>query len=218
MAVTEGRIRPQIYLITPPAFSLDTMKGAFSDAFSGGEIAVVQLRMKDASDDDIIAATHALMPIAHAHNAAFLINDRADLAHKAGADGVHLGQEDGTVSEARSLLGHDKDIGVTCHNSRHLAFVAGDEGADYVAFGAFYPTETKDPKARADIETLELWSSVAEIPSVAIGGISADNCAPLIKAGADFLAVCGYVWNHEDGPASAIKALNDAIDREWAQE
>lgn len=218
MAVTQDRIRPQVYLITPPVFSLDIMEEALKDAFSGGEIAVVQLRMKSTTDRDIIAAARTLMPIAHAHDAAFLINDRADLAKETGADGVHLGQEDGTVPEARNLLGYDRDIGVTCHNSRHLAFLAGEAGADYVAFGAFYPTGTKDPRTMADIETLELWSAIAEIPSVAIGGIKADNCAPLIKAGADFLAVCSYVWSHEDGPAHAIKALHDAIDKAWNQE
>lgn len=212
MAESEERSRPRVYLITPPAFGIGAMEAALAAAFSGGDIACVQLRMKGASDADILAAARALMPIAHEHDAAFLINDRADLAAKAGADGVHLGQGDGDIGAARDLLGFDHDIGVTCHNSRHLAFEAGEAGADYVAFGAFFPTTTKDAVAGADPEILTLWRDVTELPAVAIGGIRAENCGELVKAGADFLAVSSYVWGHPEGPAAAIAALNQAID------
>ncbi|GAB4134070.1 MAG: thiamine phosphate synthase [Rhodothalassiaceae bacterium] len=206
------RLRPRIYLITPPVFALEEMASRLAQALAGGDVACVQLRMKGADDAAILAAAARLMPIAHAHDAAFLVNDRADLAKKAGADGVHLGQGDGDIRAARELLGHERDIGVTCHDSRHLAFEAGEEGADYVAFGAFYPSTTKEAPTRADPHILTLWSEISELPSVAIGGIRADNCAELVRAGADFLAVSSYVWDHPDGPGAAVAALDRAID------
>lgn len=171
-------------------------------------MACLQLRLKDAHDQDILAAAKVLMPIAHAHDVAFILNDRPDLAVKAGADGVHVGQEDASYPEARRLMGPDRIVGVTCHNSRHLAMEAGEAGADYVAFGAFYPTTTKTPKTSAEPEILEWWSSLFEVPCVAIGGITVDNAAPLIAAGADFLAVGNGVWGHPNGPRAAVAAFN----------
>lgn len=209
----EERIPARVYLITPPVIEdLEAFATLLEEAFSGGDIACVQLRLKDVDDGVILAAANRLMPIVHDHQAAFLINDRPDLAKLVDADGVHLGQDDGDVRAARTLLGFDREIGVTCHDSRHLAFEAGEAGADYVAFGAFYPTDTKDAPTKAAPETLKLWTEVAEIPCVAIGGITADNLSPLIAAGADFVAVSGYVWSHPAGPAAAISALNAAIE------
>ena len=138
------------------------------------------------------------------------MNDRPDLAVAHGCDGAHVGQSDTPAPVARKILG-DLTMGVTCHNSRHLALEAGEAGADYVAFGAFFPTTTKDATARADVETLRWWAEIMEIPAVAIGGITADNCAPLVVAGADFVAVVGAVWNHPDGPAAGVRAMNAAI-------
>lgn len=206
------RPRPRVYLITPPALEPAGFVPKLEQAFAGGDIACVQLRLKDAADDAVLAAARALMPVAHAHGAAFLINDRADLAQQAAADGVHLGQQDGDIAEARRLLGHDRDIGATCHDSLDLAFEAGNAGADYVAFGAFYPTATKEPPTQADPAILSRWQEIAELPSVAIGGITAENCGELVRAGADFIAVCGYVWDHPEGPDAAIRGLNAAID------
>jgi thiamine-phosphate pyrophosphorylase len=175
-------------------------------------VACLQLRLKDIPDQDILAAAKALMPIAHAHGVAFILNDRPDLAAKMGADGVHVGQEDASYAEARRLMGPDRIVGVTCHNSRHLAMEAGEAGADYVAFGAFYPTVTKTPKTRAEPDLLEWWSSLFEVPCVAIGGITVDNAAPLVRAGADFLAVAAGVWDHAEGPAAAVAAFNSLFD------
>jgi len=205
--------RCRIYLITPPALDPEAFAPRLEAALAGGDVACVQLRLKDAAEDEILAATERLMPIAHARDVAFLINDRADLAAQLGADGAHIGQDDWDVREARRLVGHDRELGVTCHDSRHLAFEAGEAGADYVAFGAFFPTETKAPPSKADPEILTWWAEVSELPSVAIGGITAENCAPLVRAGADFLAVASYVWEHPDGPGAAVAALNSAIDR-----
>ena len=156
-------------------------------------------------------AAEALMPIAHRHDVAFLMNDRMDLAKRAGCDGVHLGQGDGDPSAARKLLGAEAMIGVTCHASRHLAMEAGEAGADYVAFGAFFPTDTKATQHVAEVDLLEWWSEMFEIPCVAIGGITAANCPPLVRAGADFLAVVGAVWNHPEGPGAGVRAMGAAI-------
>jgi thiamine-phosphate pyrophosphorylase len=169
------------------------------------------VRLKGIPDDDILRATAAILPVAQRHDVAVLMNDRMDLAKRAGCDGVHLGQQDGDAVAARKLLGADATIGVTCHASRHLAMEAGEAGADYVAFGAFFPTDTKETVHKAEPEILEWWSEMFEIPCVAIGGITAANCAPLVRAGADFLAVIGAVWGHPEGAAAGVRAMNAAI-------
>jgi thiamine-phosphate pyrophosphorylase len=198
----------RLYLITPPAFDLAVFAPALKAALSGGDVAAVQLRLKDASDQEIAAAARALMPIVQAAGAAFIVNDRPDIAAELGADGVHVGQQDAPYEKARALLGKDKIVGVTCHDSRHLAMEVGEAGADYVAFGAFFPTSTKEAPTRADPEILEIWSQTMETPCVAIGGITIDNAAPLVAAGADFLAVANGVWAHPAGPAEAVKRFN----------
>ena len=142
---------------------------------------------------------------------AVILNDRPDLAARFGCDGVHIGQDDMPLAEARELMGREKMIGVTCHDSRHLAMEAAEGGADYVAFGAFFPTATKETVHRADPEILTIWQEVMEIPCVAIGGITAENAGELAKAGADFVAVCSGVWGYPEGPAAAVKAINAAI-------
>lgn len=207
-----NRVRPRVYLISPPAFEPAIMADRLAAALEAGDVAALQVRLKDVPDDDVLAAVTRLMPVAHAADVAVIVNDKPALAKQADADGVHIGQSDATLAEARRILGPGKEIGVTCHNSRHLAFEAGEAGADYVAFGAFFPTETKMPPTMADPELIADWAEIAEIPCVAIGGITAENCAPLVKAGADFLAVSGFVWHHSDGPPAAVKAINEAID------
>jgi thiamine-phosphate pyrophosphorylase len=205
--------RAQLYLITPPAFQTDAFARELEAALAGGAVAAVQLRMKGASDADVLAAGAVLMPIAHKAGAAFIMNDRPDLAARLGADGVHIGQEDVSFAEARRLLGPERMIGVTAHNSRHLAMEAAEAGADYVAFGAFYPTDTKAPSHWADPEILEIWQESMEIPCVAIGGITIDNAEPLVRAGADFLAVANGIWRHDAGAGAAVAAFNALFDR-----
>jgi thiamine-phosphate pyrophosphorylase len=203
----------RLYLITPPALP-DPARFAAEDlarALDGGDVAALQLRLKDVPDEAILRAAEAILPVAQAHGVAVLMNDRMDLARRAGCDGVHLGQSDGDPQAARKLLGAEATIGVTCHASRHLAMEAGEAGADYVAFGAFFPTGTKEVQHRAEPEILEWWSEMFELPCVAIGGITAANCAPLVRAGADFLAVVGAVWSHAEGPAAGVRAMNAAI-------
>lgn len=198
----------RLYLITPPKLEPIAFAETLKRALYAGDVASLQLRLKDVSDDDIRRATETLMPIAQAKNIAFLINDRPDLAAELGADGVHIGQEDATYAQARAAVGPDKIVGITCHNSRHLAIEAAEAGADYVAFGAFYPTQTKEPKTRAEPEILSWWSELMVVPCVAIGGITVENAQPLIDAGADFLAVSSGVWDYPESPAAAVKAFN----------
>ncbi len=204
--------RARLYLITPPAFELGAFIAALGDALAGGDVACVQLRLKDTPDAEVLRIGAALMPIVQAADAAFILNDRPDLAAKLGADGVHVGQDDASYAEARALLGPERIVGVTCHDSRDLAYDAADAGADYVAFGAFYPTQTKVPKTRAELELLEIWQETMETPCVAIGGITIDNAEPLVRAGADFLAVSAGVWTHPEGPGAAVTAFNALFD------
>jgi thiamine-phosphate pyrophosphorylase len=168
------------------------------------------LRLKDATDDHWRRVIDALRPVTQSRGVTFLLNDRADLAAPTGCDGAHVGQTDVPAAEARKLL-PGLTMGVTCHASRDLAMLAGEDGADYVAFGAFFPTATKEAPTRAEPEILEWWSDLMELPCVAIGGITAENCAPLVRAGANFLAVVGAVWSHPDGPAAGVRAMNAAI-------
>jgi thiamine-phosphate pyrophosphorylase len=200
----------RLYLVTPPAIDLVTFPDRLAAALDAGDVAAVQLRLKDVADDALLRAVDVLRPVAQSRGVAFLLNDRPDLAARSGCDGAHVGQTDTSAREARRLLG-DATLGVTCHDSRDLAMKAGEDGADYVAFGAFFPTATKDAPTRAHPEILRWWSELMELPCVAIGGITATNCAPLVRAGADFLAVVGAVWSHPDGPAAGVRAMNAAI-------
>jgi thiamine-phosphate pyrophosphorylase len=200
--------RCRLYLISPPKIEAKTFLPALTAALDAGNVASFQLRLKDVPDDEIKRAVDALILPVQKRGTAFILNDRPDLARALGCDGVHVGQEDVDYAQARSIVGKDAIVGVTCHDSRHLAMEAAEAGADYVAFGAFFPTSTKEPKARADVEILTWWSELMVVPQVAIGGITVENCAPLIEAGADFLAVSSGVWNHPQGPAAAVKAFN----------
>ena len=200
----------RLYLITPPAIDLAVFPALMAAALDAGDVGAVQLRLKDLDDTALRRAIDALRPVVQARGVAFLLNDRPDLAVAHGCDGAHVGQSDTPATVARKILG-DLTMGVTCHDSRDLAMTAGEQGADYVAFGAFFPTTTKEATHRADPEVLRWWSDLMEPPCVAIGGITAENCAPLVQAGANFLAVVGAVWNHKDGPAAGVRAMNAAI-------
>lgn len=207
------RERCRLYLITPPAFELAAFSRALEEALAGGDVACVQLRLKDVSDADVLRVGAALKRIVQGAGAAFILNDRPDLAAKLEADGVHVGQGDASYAEARAAMGADRIVGVTAHNSRHLAMEAAEAGSDYVAFGAFYPTETKAPAHWAEPEILEIWQQTMETPCVAIGGITIDNAEPLVRAGADFLAVANGVWRHPAGPRGAVATFNALFDR-----
>jgi len=205
-AAFERERRPacQLYLVSPEGIGPE-FAASLKQALAGGQVAAFQLRLKGVPDEHIIATAEALMPLCAEHDVAFLLNDRMDLAQQLGCDGVHLGQSDGDPAAARALLGPQAQIGRTCHDSRHFAMEAGEAGADYVAFGAFYPTNTHYTRYRADPSILSWWATLSGIPSVAIGGITPANAPPLIEAGADFIAAVSAVWGHPQGPEAAVR-------------
>jgi len=195
MSQTEFHPTCQLYLLTPPKIDdLDGFCAVLDKTLAAAPVACLQLRLKNAKDSAIIQAGNAMKPICERHETLLLVNDSPVLAAEIGADGAHIGQDDMDYFSSRELLGGDAIIGVTCHNSKELAFKAASSGADYVAFGAFFETQTKDPKTRADLEILSWWHEAVEIPSVAIGGITVDNAVQVIAAGADFIAVSSGVW------------------------
>jgi thiamine-phosphate pyrophosphorylase len=204
----ERREPCQLYLISP-----QDVGGNFPDrlsaALAGGPVAAFQLRVKGLDQHELARLAEPLQRICADADVAFIVNDSVGLAKRLDADGVHLGQSDGDPREARSILGPSKQIGITCHASRHLAMEAGEAGADYVAFGAFYPTTTKSSEHRPELAILSWWAALFEMPCVAIGGITPDNAAPLVAAGADFIAVCQAVWGADD-PAKSV-ARFDAL-------
>lgn len=211
------RAPTQLYLISPADVGGDfpqRLARALDAGLKGRHrIAAFQFRVKGIDDHAAARLAAPLQAICAEREIAFIVNDSITLAKRLNADGVHLGQDDmaqnGDVKVAREELGRDAQIGVTCHNSRHLALEAGEAGADYVAFGAFYPTTTKEVEHHAEPDLLTWWQGLFEIPCVAIGGINAENAAPLVRAGADFLAISGAVWNGDE--AANVKALMEAI-------
>lgn len=217
MTESDDLIYPcRLYLVSPPAIDLAAFSRTLEEALDAGDVGAFQLRLKEADDKTLRKTVQALMPICRARGTAFILNDRVDLAAELGVDGVHLGQEDMGAEEARRILGPERVIGVSCHDSSHLAMEAGDAGADYVAFGAFYETKSKSPEKLAKYgtptkEIIEWWTTYTLLPCVAIGGMLPQNCGPLVEAGADFIAVITGVWEHPKGHVEAVKEFNHAI-------
>ena len=204
----------RLYLLTPPSIpDLDAFARDLEAALDAGDIACLQIRLKPADDAAIEAAATVIAPIAQTRGVAVILNDRPDLVTRLGLDGVHVGPSDTTCASARRDVGPERIVGVTCHDSRHLAMEASEAGADYVAFGAFFESPTKDAQTRAEPELLSIWQETMQVPCVAIGGITAENAEALAAAGADFLCVGSGVWDHLGGPAEAVRALNAAIHR-----
>jgi thiamine-phosphate pyrophosphorylase len=209
----ESRAATRLYLISPPSFDLDSFGRELEQALAGGDVACLQLRLKDVDDAAIRRAAAVLQPIARSRDVAFVMNDRPDLAAELGCDGVHVGEEDMPYAAARALVGRDGIVGVTCGASRDRALTAAEAGADYVAFGAFFPSATKAAKHHADPELLRDWTETTVVPCCAIGGITQQNCGPLVEAGADFLAVIGAIWLHPEGPRAAVREFNEVFAR-----
>lgn len=202
----------QLYLITPSSIpDLETFALALEQVLDAGPVAALQIRIKPADDTAIKTAVQRLAPIAQSRGIAVILNDRPDLATALGCDGVHVGQSDASVASARRIMGKSAMIGATCHDSRHLAMEAAEAGADYVAFGTFFPTSTKETVHRPEPDILTIWQEVMEVPCVAIGGITVENAAVLVEAGADFLAVSQGVWGHPEGPAIAVKEFTKIL-------
>lgn len=217
-------MRPHLYLISPPQFELSAFRSQLEAALSACDtpfVGAFQLRLKEADDADITRAVRELLPICRTHNVAFILNDRPDLAAQLHCDGVHLGQEDletTSIKNVRNIIGEQAAIGITCHASRHLAMEAGEQGADYVAFGAFFDTNSK-PKEKLEKwgtptpDLLTWWQEYMTLPCIAIGGITPDNCIPLAAAGADFIAVITAIWNHPAGATAAVRQFKEAIEK-----
>ena len=201
----------RLYIITPETFELHPFADSLGQALDAGDVAAVQLRLKNTTDDGWKRAVDALRPVAQSRRVEFLLNDRADLVAATGCDGAHVGQEDMPAKEARRLMGAGRTLGVTCKSSHDLADRAVLDGATYVAFGAFYPSTSKQVLNLADPEVLRRWAQRSKVPACAIGGITATNLAPLVRAGANLLAILGGVWGHADGPAAGVRAINAAI-------
>lgn len=214
MSVMPRAASCRLYLITPPVVpDAEAFATSLAGALAAGDVAALQVRLKGRPDAEIAALVGRIQPICAAEDVALILNDDPELAARLGCDGVHVGQSDARYADARRAMGKDRIVGVTCHDSRHLAMEAADAGADYVAFGAFFPTGTKAAPTRADPEILDIWQETMETPCVAIGGITVENCDPLIEAGADFLAVSAGVWSHPDGPAAAVEAFTRKLIR-----
>ena len=211
-ATVPARPPCRLYLITPPVIAdLEAFASDLEAALDAGDVAALQIRLKSAADDEIRNVVARLAPLARARDVAVILNDRPDLARETGCDGVHVGQQDASMAEARRIMGADAMIGVTCHDSRHLAMEAAEAGADYVAFGAFFPTDTKETTHRPEPDILTIWQETMETPCVAIGGVTPQNAGLLARAGADFVAASSGVWAWPDGPAAAVRAFNDAL-------
>ena len=209
--MSDNKFLTKLYLISPPNINVNEFIFSLDDVLNTGLVSCFQLRLKNVKDEDIIESSKALKPICNKYHVPFILNDRLDLVNKVEADGVHLGEDDGSILEARKLLGPKAIIGASCYNSKHLAMEAAEEGADYVAFGAFFATITKDPKTKADINIIKDWTLISNIPCVAIGGINSSNCKELVDAGVDFIAVVGSIWNKNDDPKSAINKFKSII-------
>ncbi len=209
MASKDARCR--FYLLTPPAIALPQFADELAAALDAGDVAAVQLRLKDLPRGEVAKAAEALRPVAQDRGVAFILNDYPDIAAETGCDGAHVGPDDMPYREARRVLGPDAIVGVSVKTSRHAAMVAAEEGASYVAFGAFFDSTTKDVVATADPDILEWWSALMVVPCVAIGGITPENCGPLVRAGADFICASSGVWRHPEGSAAGVRAYNQAI-------
>ncbi|MEQ8404133.1 MAG: thiamine phosphate synthase [Oceanicaulis sp.] len=200
----------ELYILTPPRIEpgFDTV---FAATLAAGDVAAVQIRLKDHTPEEVLRLAPPLIAAAKQAGATVMMNDDPAIASKLGCDGVHIGQGDAGIADARAAVGKQALVGVTCHDSRHLAMIAGERGADYVAFGAVYSSATKPPKFSAPLELFTWWRELFELPSVAIGGITVDNAAPVIEAGADYLAVCAGIWSHEQGPEYACDAFSKLL-------
>ncbi len=210
------RPRTRLYLITPPVIEdVPAFAALLETCLDAGDVACLQIRLKQGDEIDVSATrkvAQAVTEMCQARGTAVLINDSPELAKELGADGVHVGKTDMGVADARELLGPEAVIGATAHNSRHDGMIACEAGADYAAFGAFFPTDTKDAPTKADFETLEIWQQMMEPPCVAIGGITIENAQSVVEAGADFIAVSSGVWHHPDGAINAVIAINALLD------
>lgn len=197
----------QIYLISPPQIELKDFSLKLENALKTGFVPSFQLRLKNYSPSEIKKISQEIKKICDENNCLFLLNDFYEIALEVGASGVHVGIDDKKISQIRQNSPKNFVIGASCYDSKHLAMEAGEQGADYISFGAFFETQTKISRGKPTVEILNWASEILNLPIVAIGGINDKNCVELVKNGADFLAVISYVWQHPEGVEVAIKNL-----------
>tara|TARA_Y100000590_G_scaffold462046_1_gene625164 strand:+ start:1114 stop:1650 length:537 start_codon:yes stop_codon:yes gene_type:complete len=165
-----------------------------------------QLRLKKTPNLNLLKISRKIKKIVKKNNVKFIINDKPAIAKLVNADGCHIGQKDIDLIDARKIIGKNKIIGVTCHNSKKLAIKAKKDGANYVAFGSFFKSSTKKTTFKANLEILRWAKKKINMPTVAIGGINSSNYNKILLNGADYIACSNYVWNNKkDNPISAIK-------------
>lgn len=201
----------QIYLISPAQIDLKNFSKKLELALKTKLVPVFQLRLKNYPNAEIAKIAQELKKICYDNNCLFLLNDSLQIALDIDADGVHLGVEDGSISAARKKSPSNFVIGASCYDSKHLSIEAAEQGANYISFGAFFPSQTKISRGNPSQEILQWSSEMLNLPIVAIGGITDKNCASLAKAGADFLAIISYVWSHPDSEVVALNQIQSAL-------
>jgi len=201
-------LRRYIYLISPNKIKKSNFYKSLNQILKTKKVAYFQLRLKKTSISNLIKISKKIKKITKKNNVKFLINDNPFVAKAIDSDGCHLGQKDMDFEISRKILGKKKIIGVTCHNSKNLALKAKRLGANYVAFGSFFKSQTKKTAFKANLEILRWAKKKINMPTVAIGGINSFNCKKILSNGADFIACSSYVWNNKKlDPLAAIKNL-----------
>ena len=203
---------PLIYLISPSKIDIKTFPGILSQVLETQAVNVFQLRLKNYIDSDLISITSLLYKICIKKNVTFILNDRIDIAKKLDVDGVHLGKEDGSITYARNILGNQKIIGSSCYNNKSLSIKSQNLGANYVAFGAFFKTATKENTTKIVLSDFKNIRKNIKIPIVGIGGLNKFNIKKLIYLKPDFLAFCSSIWNAKRSPQIEIKSLKNVLD------
>ena len=198
-------MRKYIYLISPKKINEKNFYKKLNNVLKTNKVKYFQLRLKKIPTLSLIKISKKIKKIVRKNNVKFLINDKPFVAKMVGADGCHIGQKDTNLITARKILGKNKIIGVTCHNSKKLAIEAKKNGANYIAFGAFFKSSTKKTAFKANMEILRWAKKKINMPTVAIGGINSSNYNKILSNRADYIACSNYIWNNKKiDPVSAI--------------
>jgi len=199
-------LKRYIYLISPQKIRGSRFYNELDQVLKTNKVKYFQLRLKKISNSNLIKISRKIKKITRRNNVKFLINDKPTVARTVGADGCHIGQKDMNSMNCRKILGKNKIIGVTCHDSKKLSLKAKNNGANYIAFGSFFKSSTKESPIRANLAILRWAKKKINMPTVAIGGINSSNYKKILSSGASFIACSSYIWNNKKlDPASAIK-------------
>ena len=198
-----------IYLISPQKIKGNKFYNKLDQVLKTNKVKYFQLRLKKISNLNLIKISKKIKKITRKNNVKFLINDKPSVAKTVDANGCHIGQKDMNFTISRKILGKNKIIGVTCHNSKKLALKAKRYGANYIAFGSFFKSSTKKTAYKANLAILRWAEKKISMPVVAIGGINSSNYKKILASGANFIACSNYIWNNKKlDPVSAINKFN----------